>query len=76
MITRAAAAKWADTQELILYAAYGNAALGHYDPKKFPRTFEQWAGRSVKKRKAKPQTDSEKWANMVAFLGGPKPQEA
>lgn len=41
-------------RDLVLFAAYGNAALSLTDPKKFPKTFDEWLGRP---KKPTPQMD-------------------
>lgn len=51
---------------MILFGAYSNAALSMTDPKKFPKTFDNWLKRP-KQADMKPQSDAEIWAAFKAW---------
>lgn len=76
-ITEAFVERWEATQELILSNAYHGAALSLSDPKKFPRTFNDWLGKPQRQITKPEQSDAEKWASFKAWVASykPKPDE-
>lgn len=74
-VTEAYVTRWHDMQELILANAYHGAALSLSDPKKFPRTFNDWLGKPPQQMK-RDQTEAEKWANFSAWISANKPKDS